>query len=197
MFITFEGIDGSGKSTQLDLLANYLEQKNKKVIKVREPGGTILGEKIRDLLLNFPMNSRSELLLFLASRAQLVDEIIKPSLKKGYFVLADRFTDSSIAYQGGARNLGIDLVENLNSFATDNILPNIVFFIDVPVNIAITRILKKDRIEKEGKNFLEKVRDTYLKISMKKDNFYIIDGNQDVEGVFLQIKNIVDSYLDH
>ncbi|ONN27218.1 thymidylate kinase [Thermosipho affectus] len=197
MFITFEGIDGSGKSTQLDLLANYLEQKNKKVIKVREPGGTILGEKIRDLLLNFPMNSRSELLLFLASRAQLVDEIIKPSLKKGYFVLADRFTDSSIAYQGGARNLGIDLVENLNSFATDNILPNIVFFIDIPVNIAITRILKKDRIEKEGKNFLEKVRDTYLKISMKKDNFYVIDGNQDVEGVFLQIKNIVDSYLDH
>ncbi|ANQ53866.1 thymidylate kinase [Thermosipho sp. 1063] len=197
MFITFEGIDGSGKSTQLDLLANYLEQKNKKVIKVREPGGTILGEKIRDLLLNFPMNSRSELLLFLASRAQLVDEIIKPSLKKGYFVLADRFTDSSIAYQGGARNLGIDLVEYLNSFATDNILPNIVFFIDVPVNIAITRILKKDRIEREGKNFLEKVRDTYLKISMKKDNFYVIDGNQDVEGVFLQIKNIVDSYLDH
>lgn len=199
MFIAFEGIDGSGKSTQLVLLEKYLINRGKKVIKVREPGGTILGEKIRDLLLNFNMNKRSELLLFLASRAQLVEEVIRPSIEKGYFVLADRFSDSSIAYQGGARNLGKDLVEKLNIFATNGIFPDIVFFIDIPVQMAVRRMKEKekDRIEKEGEDFLEKVRTTYLHIAKSRKNFFVIDGTKDVDYVFSQIKRIIDTMLDH
>lgn len=145
------------------------------------------------------MNKRSELLLFLASRAQLVEEVIRPSIEKGYFVLADRFSDSSIAYQGGARNLGKDLVEKLNIFATNGIFPDIVFFIDIPVQMAVRRMKEKekDRIEKEGEDFLEKVRTTYLHIAKSRKNFFVIDGTKDVDYVFSQIKRIIDTMLDH
>ncbi|MDK2886330.1 MAG: dTMP kinase [Thermosipho sp. (in: thermotogales)] len=199
MFIAFEGLDGCGKSTQLELLFNYLKGLNKKVIKVREPGGTDVGEKIRSILLNKDLHiiDRSELLLFLASRAQLVEEIIKPALKDGYFVLADRFADSSVAYQGGARNLGIETVDFLNKFATNNVFPDLVFFIDISVELALKRLSKKDkdRLEKEGKDFLEKVRKSYLEIAKKRQNFIIINGERSVEEIFSDIKKIIDSYI--
>jgi len=199
LFIAFEGIDGSGKSTQLNLLSQYLKSKGKKVLNIREPGGTILGEKIREILLdnNLNINKRSELLLFLASRAQLVEEVIKPHLKRGFFVLADRFSDSSIAYQGGARNIGVETVSTLNDFATDNIYPDIVFYIDIPTKIAMERLKDKnlDRLEKEGQIFLEKVRNTYLKLSKLRDNFFIIDGTKSIDNVFAEIKSIVEKHL--
>lgn len=199
MFIAFEGLDGCGKSTQLNLLFNYLKSLNKKVIKVREPGGTEVGETIRSILLNrdIDINERAELLLFLSSRAQLVEEIIKPAIKSGYYVLADRFADSSVAYQGGGRNLGMETVDLLNRFATDNVYPDLVFFIDISVDLALKRLnLKnKDRLEKEGRDFLEKVRNSYMEIAKTKSNFIIINGERDVNEIFSEIKEIMDDYI--
>lgn len=199
VFIAFEGLDGCGKSTQLELLFNYLKSLNKKVIKVREPGGTEVGEKIRSILLNkdLNINDRAELLLFLASRAQLVEEIIKPALKCGYYVLADRFADSSIAYQGGARNLGIETVDFLNKFATNNIFPDLVFFIDISVELALKRLnmKNKDRLEKEGRSFLEKVRKSYMEIAKTKSNFIIINGERNVNEIFSDIKRTIDNHI--
>ncbi|QTA38898.1 dTMP kinase [Thermosipho ferrireducens] len=198
MFIAFEGIDGCGKSTQLDLFYDYLVKSGFECIKVREPGGTILGEKVRRILLDKEMriNSRSELLLFLASRAQLIEEIIKPSLEKGYYVLADRFADSSIAYQGAGRNLGEVVVEKLNAFATDNIFPDIVFYIDIPVKEALRRIesKSKDRIEREGENYLRVVREAYLSMANKRENFYILDGTKSIEEIHNEIVNLYKSF---
>jgi len=199
VFIAFEGLDGCGKSTQLNLLFNYLKSLNKKVIKVREPGGTEVGETIRSILLNrdIDINERAELLLFLSSRAQLVEEIIKPAIKSGYYVLADRFADSSVAYQGGGRNLGMETVDLLNRFATDNVYPDLVFFIDISVDLALKRLnLKnKDRLEKEGRDFLEKVRNSYMEIAKTKSNFIIINGERDVNEIFSEIKEIMDDYI--
>lgn len=199
MFIAFEGLDGCGKSTQLNLLFNYLKSLNKKVIKVREPGGTEVGETIRSILLNrdIDINERAELLLFLSSRAQLVEEIIKPAIKSGYYVLADRFADSSVAYQGGGRNLGMETVDLLNRFATDNVYPDLVFFIDISVDLALKRlnVKNKDRLEKEGRNFLEKVRNSYMEIAKTKSNFIIINGERDVNEIFSEIKEIMDDYI--
>ncbi|MEJ5257946.1 MAG: dTMP kinase [Fervidobacterium sp.] len=189
MFIAFEGIDACGKSTQIQLFAEYIKKRGFKYTTVREPGGTKLGEKIREILINEDMNSRSELLLFLASRAQLVEEVIKPALKRGEIVIADRFADSSVAYQGGARGLGVEIVQRLNDFATDNVYPNLIFFIDIPVEIAIQRLEKnqKDRIEKEGAKFFEIVRETYLKLAKNNKNFVIIDGNDDINEIHRRI----------
>lgn len=190
MFVSFEGIDGSGKSTQVELFIRYLEKKGIEFIKVREPGGTELGEKIRQILINDDMCPRSELLLFLSSRAQLVEKVIKPALMSGKIVVADRFAHSSIAYQGCGRGLGVETVELLNDFATDRTYPDVVFYIDVPVNVALERmgkILKKDRIEREKRDFWEKIRECYMELSRKDDRFIIIDGTEDVETIHKEI----------
>ncbi|MGQ9855550.1 MAG: dTMP kinase [Fervidobacterium sp.] len=189
MFIAFEGIDACGKSTQIQLFAEYIKNRGLTYTLVREPGGTALGEKIRSILINEDMNPRSELLLFLASRAQLVEEVIKPALNRGEIVIADRFADSSVAYQGGARGLGVGIVERLNDFATDNVYPDLVFFIDIPVEIAIQRLEKtqKDRIEKEGADFFQIARETYLKLAKKNRNFVIINGNEDIDKIHRRI----------
>jgi len=164
MFISFEGIDKCGKSTQVDLFTKYLETNGIDYIKVREPGGTELGEEIRHILLHQEhqeMCARSELLLFLASRAQLVESVIKRALSEGKVVVADRFAHSSIAYQGCGRGLGAETVEMLNNFATDMIYPEIVFLIDIPAEVALERLKNsgesgKDRIEKEKLSFGER-----------------------------------------
>lgn len=193
MFVSFEGIDGCGKSTQVKLFTEYLKSKNLDFVKVREPGGTELGEKIRQLLINQQMCARSELLLFLASRAQLVEEIIKPALRNKKVVVADRFAHSSLAYQGCGRELGIDTVQLLNDFATDKVYPDIVFFIDVSVDIAMSRIknTQKDRIEREERDFWEKIRDCYIELAKKEAHFVIINGERDPESIH---RDIVSSF---
>ncbi|MEN3042450.1 MAG: dTMP kinase [Fervidobacterium sp.] len=193
MFVSFEGIDGCGKSTQVELFTKYLKSKNLDFVKVREPGGTELGEKIRQLLINQQMCARSELLLFLASRAQLVEEIIKPALRNKKVVVADRFAHSSLAYQGCGRELGIDTVQLLNDFATDKIYPDIVFFIDVSVDIAMSRIknTQKDRIEREERDFWEKIRGCYIELAKKEAYFVTINGERDPESIH---KDIVSSF---
>lgn len=140
MFVSFEGIDGSGKGTQVQLFTNYLQKNNVDFIYVREPGSTPLGEQIRNILLTgTTMTAKAELLLFLASRAQLVETIIRPMLAQGKLVVADRFADSSVAYQGFARGLGSDIVKELNNFATGGLKPDLTFYIDVPVELALLR----------------------------------------------------------
>jgi dTMP kinase len=160
LFITFEGIDGSGKSTQASLLFNSLLQEGYSALYLREPGGTKISEKIRDLLLdveNKDMTHRAEFLLYAASRAQLVRQKIRPALEQGTVVICDRYVDSSTAYQGIGRSLGVDIIESINSFATDDLIPDLTFIIDVGLETSLQRSLQDgqqpDRIEQEKKEF--------------------------------------------
>ncbi len=200
MFITFEGGEGCGKSTQSKKLFTYLKERNYRVVLTREPGGTTLSDKIREILLspeNKEMTFRTEVLLYMASRAQHTEELIKPTLESGGIVICDRYIDSSFAYQGWARGLGIDNIEWLNKFATNNLVPNITIVIDVPPEIGLKRVGKnKDRIEQESIVFHNKVREGYIKLSEMYERVKIIDGNRDIEDVFEDVKSIVLPLID-
>lgn len=195
MFISFEGIDFCGKSTQIELLKDYLIEKNKKVDILREPGGTELSEKIRVMLLdnkNSTMTPETELLLFSASRAQLVREKIRPYLEQERYVISDRFHDSSTAYQGYGRGIPIDKVMQVHKLAIGDTIPEITFFIDIPVGVANERKKKKskgklDRIELADIEFYNRVRNGYLEIAAKENRFKVIDGTQAIENINNQI----------
>jgi len=195
MFITFEGIDFSGKSTQIELLKDYLIDHNKKVEVLREPGGTEISEKIRNILLdnkNEKLVAEAELFLFSASRAQLVREKIRPYLEKGIYVISDRFQDSSTAYQGYGRGIPIDVVMKVHELAIGETIPDLTFFIDIPVGIANERKKKKakgklDRIEVGDIEFYNRVRNGYLEIAKKEERFKVIDGTQTIETIQNQI----------
>ena len=190
MFITFEGPDGSGKSTIIQKVYDYLIENNFDVIKTREPGGSPIAEKIRNLILdteNTEMGYRTEALLYAASRAQHVEETILPALNENKIVLCDRFLISSLAYQGVGRDLGIENVRKINEFAINGVLPDFVLFFDVD---PITTLKRKssldtaDRLEKEGNNFHERVYNGYKEILNSEKNIEIIDATQSVEDVF-------------
>ena len=192
MFITFEGPDGSGKSTIIQKVYDYLIENNYDVIKTREPGGSPIAEKIRNLILdteNIKMGYRTEALLYAASRAQHVEETILPALNENKIVLCDRFLISSLAYQGVGRGLGIENVRNINDFAINGVFPDFVLFFNVD---PITTLKRKssldtaDRLEKEGNNFHERVYNGYKEILNSEKNIEIIDATQSVEDVFNQ-----------
>lgn len=192
MFITFEGPDGSGKSTIIQKVYDYLIENNYDVIKTREPGGSPIAEKIRNLILdteNTEMGYRTEALLYAASRAQHVEETILPALNDNKIVLCDRFLISSLAYQGVGRDLGIENVRKINEFAINGVFPDFVLFFDVD---PITTLKRKssldtaDRLEKEGNNFHERVYNGYKEILNSEKNIEIIDATQSVEDVFNQ-----------
>jgi dTMP kinase len=195
MFITFEGIDFSGKSTQIELLKDYLVDHNKKVEILREPGGTEISEKVRKILLdnkNEKMFAEAELLLFSASRAQLVREKIRPYLQKGIYVISDRFHDSSTAYQGYGRGIPIEVVKQVHELVIGDTSPDVTFFIDIPVGIANERKKKKskvklDRIELADIEFYNRVRSGYLEIARQEEHFKVIDGTQTIETIQNQI----------
>ena len=195
MFITFEGIDFSGKSTQIELLKDYLVEHNKKVEILREPGGTEISEKVRRILLdnkNEKMFAEAELLLFSASRAQLLREKIRPYLQKGIYVISDRFHDSSTAYQGYGRGIPLDAVIKVHQLAIGDTIPDVTFFIDIPVGIANERKKKKskvklDRIELADIEFYNRVRSGYLEIARQEERFKVIDGTQTIETIQNQI----------
>jgi dTMP kinase len=195
MFISFEGIDFSGKSTQIELFKDYLVEHKKKVEILREPGGAEISEKVRKILLdnkNEKMFAETELLLFSASRAQLVREKIRPYLEDGIYVISDRFHDSSTAYQGYGRGIAIEVVQSIHQLAIGDTVPDLTFFIDIPVGIANERRKKKskgklDRIELADIEFYNRVRSGYLEIARQEERFKVIDGTQTIETIQNQI----------
>ena len=193
-FITFEGIDGCGKSTQARLLLEYMNNSGVETILVREPGGTNISESIREILLHSSssqMGDRTESLLMTASRAQLTQEVIVPNIDKGKFVIADRYSDSTLAYQGGGRNLDIEWLIELNNYATFTLLPDITFFVDIRPEEALRRLdSDKDRIEGEGIEFQTLVRKTYQILAEKfNDRYVIIDGYAEKGDIHKKVLN--------
>lgn len=195
MFITFEGIDGSGKSTQANFLKNQLQNDGYDVILLREPGGTIISEKIRDLVLNHRASSVSpltEALLIASSRYQLVNEIILPALKKNTIVICDRYIDSTIAYQGYGRGINISWLNEINKYSLMHANPELTYLFDLKVEDSMLRIKNKnkDRIELEGKEFLSKVRNGYLKLAKNSKRFILLNAMDSPE----KLKNKVHNY---
>lgn len=193
LLITFEGIDGCGKSTQAVLLKSHLTEQERDVLLVREPGGTDISEQIRSILLNpanKSMDPTTETILLSASRAQLTREVILPSLQKGTTVICDRFADSTLAYQGYGRGLPIEWLRTLNEFATAGRIPDLTFLVDIPVQTAMARLQAKsiDRLEEEGNEFLQRVRDGYLTLAEKSGGRYIVvDGTKPVDSIRKEI----------
>jgi dTMP kinase len=193
-FITFEGIDGCGKSTQARLLLEYMNKSGVETILVREPGGTNISESIREILLHSSsgqMGDRTESLLMTASRAQLTQEVIIPNMDQGKFVIADRYSDSTLAYQGGGRNLDIEWLIELNNYATFTLLPDITFFVDIRSEETLRRLdSNKDRIEGEGIEFQARVRKTYHKLAERFNNRYVImDGYGEIDDIHQKVLN--------
>ena len=204
MFITFEGPDGSGKSSVIKKVYEDLTQKGYSIILTREPGGTPISEKIRDIILdnnNTNLDARTEALLYAASRRQHLVEKIRPALKEGKIVLCDRFLDSSLAYQGGGRHLGIDNVLNINLFATENTYPDITFFFDVSPEIGLTRVSKDkkrvaDRLDKETEGFHDTAYESFKEIIKRyPKRFYVIDASKSLDEVVFNVATILTQIL--
>jgi dTMP kinase len=203
LFITFEGGDGAGKTTLIEKVYAYLSRGKRPLLKTRAPGGTEVGKEIRNLVLHkhdVPLCKRSELLLFLADRAQHVDELILPALKKGEIVLCDRFNDSTIAYQGGARGLTAKVVAGLCDFACNGLKPDLTLYLDLDPKIGFARAKKagltKDRIESETLKFHQNIRKAFRQIAKKEPKrFILIDASQPPEEVFSAAKRSIDAVL--
>lgn len=199
LFITFEGIDGCGKTTQLEMLDKYLKEKNYQTVLTLEPGGSDIGKNLRQILLhhNGYVSDVCELFLYLADRAQHIETVVLENTKKGTIVLCDRHIDSTVAYQGYGRNQDIEKINLLNDIATKNIKPDITFLFDVDIEIAQLRVGKeKDRLEKESLDFHKRVKDGYLKLAEKfPQRIKIINSNLEIDKVFSQVKKVIDSVL--
>lgn len=203
LFLVFEGIDGSGKTSQLKRTKEYLKAKGYDVVTTREPGGTPISEKIRGLLLdpsNGEMDDRCELLLYGAARAQHLAEVILPAIEHGKAVLCDRFSLSTAAYQGYGRGISLELLEAVHSVAAFQVKPDLTLVVDVPVEVgahrvAVSRGEPKDRLEQEKSEFFERVRQGFLREAEKDDAIVVIDGVQTEEQVFEAIKKALENVL--
>ncbi|MFN8578096.1 MAG: dTMP kinase [Candidatus Sericytochromatia bacterium] len=202
MFITFEGVEGAGKSTQLNNLQEYLNKKGLKTIITRQPGGSELGKQIRNLILNPNLNDKpsdlSEMFLYLADRAHHIEKVILPALNQGIIVICDRYIDSHIAYQGYARGFDIDKLKYLNAIASKNLIPNITFLFDLDPVIGLNRVRfgrnqdVLDRIESERIEFHQKVREGFLEIAKENNRFKILDASLSQEEIKKQIIEIFE-----
>ena len=199
MLITFEGIDGSGKSTQIELLKNYLLSKGKQVLTFREPGGTPFAEKIREILLDhhIEINAISELLLFESARADLTEKNIIPAIKEGKIVILDRYFDSTTAYQGFGRGLDLTFIESLNKQATFYTIPDITFYLRIPYSVSLERRKQKiDRMELAGDDFYHRLIDGYDKLAEQNPKrIKVIDSTQSIDSIFLEIKKFIDKLI--
>lgn len=199
MFITFEGADGCGKTTQMKLLAEYLEKKGIDVVLTREPGAKGLGEKVREILLNYegPVSDRCESFLFLADRAQNIDIIVNPAVEEGKIVLCDRHIDSTVAYQGYGRGLDIERINMLNNIATNGRKPDLTFVFDIDVETSMARVGKeKDRMERAGKDFHNRVRQGYLELAKQEpQRIKVIDAAKSIEEIHAEVVNIFNSTI--
>ena len=195
LFITFEGADGCGKTTQIELLDKYLQEKGFKTLVTREPGAKGLGEKLREILLNYDgeVSPNCESFLFLADRAQHVDCVIKPALKKGIIVLCDRHTDSTVAYQGYGRQLDIEQIKKLNEIAVNGLKPNLTIVFDIDIETSMQRVGKtKDRMESAGSEFFNRVRNGYLAIAKEEPNrVKVINSADTIENIHKQVVGLV------
>ncbi|MFQ5354630.1 MAG: dTMP kinase [Thermodesulfobacteriota bacterium] len=204
MFITFEGIEGSGKSTQLVLLKEYLLKKGLSVLTLREPGGTLLGESVRSMLLTVgeeEISPEAELFLYEACRAQLVINVIMPAINKGTVVLCDRFTDSTIAYQGYGRGLDIGAIRSMNETASGGLTPDITIVLDIEAETGLKRAwsrlkeeegIKEDRFEREELEFHEKVRTGFLEIAASEQRVRIVKASRKIHSIHEEICDIID-----
>ncbi len=205
--ISFEGPEGSGKSTQIAALAKHLQLLGREVLTTREPGGTEIGEQIRNIIVHNSkgdeMCPETEVFLFAAARAQLVREVIAPALLSGKVVLSDRFLDSSTVYQGIARNLGSDPVQQINRFAVGNVMPDLTIIVDVPTEVSLQRIRLRasdipDRMERENAEFFAKVREGYLLLAKSMpQRFTVIDGTKSEAEVEKQVWTAVQKLIAH
>lgn len=195
LFISFEGVEGSGKSTQINLLYNRLKKENKKVIITKEPGGSVIGQEIRNILLNPEFNkmaAKTEILLYTADRAQHVAEKIRPALKDNKIVLTDRYLDSNIAYQGYGRGIDLEMIKQINKWVIKDCLPDLTFIIDMDVKKGLKRARKisgskqGDRIEQEELIFHEKVRQAFRNMA-KKENYILLNGDKSIEELAAEI----------
>ncbi len=199
VFITFEGADGCGKTTQLELLKKYLEKNGVKVLQTREPGAGELGQKLREILLHYdkPVSNAAETFLYLADRAQHTEFEIIPAIKAGTVVLCDRYIDSTLSYQGYARGQNIEMINQLNEIATGGIKPDLTIVFDIESEIAQKRLgSEKDRLEKEGLEFHKKLRYGYLEIAKKNsDRVKVINSDDTIENIHKQVVELVKKYI--
>jgi dTMP kinase len=196
-FITFEGVDGAGKSTHLEWFSNALRQKGIDLLMTREPGGTPLGERLREILLNQPMHAETEALLMFAARREHVEQVIRPALQRGTWVISDRFSDASFAYQGGGRGVSLTKLEQLEQWVHADLQPDLTLLFDIPIEVARQRLsnnVSLDRFEQEQGSFFEKVRQAYLARSQKTPaRFAVIHAEQTREEVQASLQSIVSS----
>jgi len=208
LFITFEGVEGSGKTTQIRRLKTYLARKGIPCMVTREPGGTRIGDQVRRILLNPDhkgLDPLAELFLYEAARAQHIKEFIKPLLKKKGVILCDRFADASVAYQGEGRRLGVKLVERLNQLATDGLKPDVTFLLDCPTGVGLKRAIRRNEVlkqEKEGRfekekiQFHNRVRKGYLSLARKEPRrVKVIDTRKGEDMVFEEIRGIIEKII--
>jgi dTMP kinase len=204
MFVTFEGSEGSGKSTQISLLADYLRDQGYDIVTTREPGGTVIGEQVRSCLhdvANDQMTSAAEVLLYSASRAQLVDEVIRPALSAGRIVLSDRYADSTLAYQGYGRQLALETLRTITDFATGGLQPDLSIFLDVNIEAGIARRTvggdELNRMDLQALAFYRRVRQGYLKMVAEDSiRWRVVDANRSVEVIQKDVRRVVESCLE-
>ena len=198
-FITFEGVDGAGKSTHIDEVISFLESQKITVKRTREPGGTKLGEKLRELLLHDEMDPETETLLMFAARRQHIAEVIKPALDEGVFVVSDRFTDATYAYQYGGKQVAYSKIQALEAWVHPDLKADLTLLFDLPVEISIDRLKKNrtpDKFEKESEAFFNRLRNVYLDLARQHPNRYkIINANQPIETVSHDVIEAIKTIL--
>ncbi len=201
LFITFEGIEGCGKSTQAQMLKEYLQSKQIPVFLTREPGGPKISEDIREILLsndNIEMLDRTEVLLYMASRSQHTGQWILPKLNQGMVVISDRYYDSTIAYQGAARKIDRNIIDSLTKYATFGLQPEITFLVDLPAEVGLSRIKQQDadRLEQESLDFHRNVRKGFLEIAKaEKDRYIILDGSKSIDEIHEDIIKNINKFI--
>lgn len=196
-FITLEGMDGAGKSTHIPDIIKLLDSKGVEVISTREPGGTVLGEQLRALLLNEAMHPETETLLMFAARREHIANVIEPALARGAWVLSDRFTDATYAYQSGGRGVSAEKVISLEAWVQGNLQPDLTLLFDVPVEVSVARLASArtpDKFERESAEFFTLIRNAYLDRANKHPNrFRVVNSNQALSDVKIEVKNIIST----
>ena len=199
-FITLEGVDGAGKTTHIEFIKNYLSDLNINYVMTREPGGTALGEKLRDILLHDEMNPQTETMLMFAARNEHIDKVIRPNLINGAVVISDRFTDATYAYQAGGKGVKDEKIDILKKWVQEDLRPDLTFLFDLPVEVSIERLNKTrklDKFEREDKSFHKKIREKYLTlVEASPERFCVLNSEASIEKIQNQIKLKLDEVIE-